>query len=51
MVTEDLLGLFDKSPKFVKRYENLRVRITKAVKKYYHDVVNANFPGKNNIYK
>tara|TARA_B100001769_G_C21982635_1_gene528317 strand:- start:112 stop:888 length:777 start_codon:yes stop_codon:yes gene_type:complete len=51
LVTEDLLGLFDKSPKFVKRYENLRVRITKAVKKYYHDVVNANFPGKNNIYK
>ena len=51
LVTEDLLGFFDKSPKFVKRYENLRSKIEKAAKKYYHDVLNGNFPSKNNIYK
>ena len=51
LVTEDLLGLFKKSPKFVKRYENLRSKIEKAAKKYYHDVLNGSFPSKNNIYK
>jgi len=50
LVTEDLLGLFKKSPKFVKRYENLRYKIQIAVKKYYSDVVRGVFPGKNNIY-
>ncbi len=51
LVTEDLLGLLSKSPKFVKNYENLRVKIKKAVKKYYRDVVSRKFPGKYNIYK
>jgi len=51
LVTEDLLGLFNKSPKFAKRYENLRTKIKFAAKKYYKDVVKGTFPGKNNIYK
>ena len=51
LVTEDLLGLFYKSPKFVKKYENLRNKIRKAVKRYYKDVVNKSFPGKNNVYR
>ena len=51
LVTEDLLGLFDKPPKFVKRYENLRRRIKEAAQKYYKDVVNGNFPKKNNIFR
>ena len=51
LVTEDLLGLFDKSPKFVKRYENLKSKIKNAVNQYYQDVVKGNFPSKNNIYK
>ncbi len=51
LVTEDLLGLFKKSPKFVKRYENLRNKIQIAVRKYRNDVVKRTFPGKNNIYK
>ena len=51
LVTEDLLGLFDKSPKFVKKYENLRFRIKNAAKKYYVDVVKNKFPCKNNIYR
>ena len=51
LVTEDLLGFFDRSPKFVKRYENLRAKIKNAAKKYYQEVLNGNFPSKNNIYR
>ena len=51
LVTEDLLGLFDKSPKFAKKYENLRAKIRKAVKRYYNDVKYRVFPNKNNVYK
>ena len=51
LVTEDLLGLSYKSPKFVKRYENLKSKIKNAVNQYYQDVVKGNFPSKNNIYK
>ena len=50
LVTEDLLGLFNKFPKFVKKYEDLRTKIKVAVKKYYSDVVKGKFPGKNNTY-
>ena len=51
LVTEDLLGLSNNFPKFVKRYENLRSKIKQAVQKYYIDVVKGNFPGKSNIYR
>ena len=51
LVTEDLLGLFKKVPKFVKKYENLRFKIKRAVKKYCSDVVKNKFPSKNNIYR
>mgnify|MGYP001338271670 CR=1 FL=1 len=51
LVTEDLLGLFEKSPKFVKRYENLRARIMLATKKYRRHVIKGYFPRKNNIYR
>ena len=50
LVTEDLLGLFDKTPKFVKKYENLRAKIRGAVKQYCIEVSNRKFPGKKNIY-
>ena len=51
LVTEDLLGLTYRSPKFAKKYINLRTKIEEAVKKYSKDVINRKFPGKNNIYK
>ena len=51
LVTEDLLGLSNNFPKFVKRYENLRDKIKQAVQKYYIDVVKGNFPRKSNIYR
>ena len=49
-MTEDLLGLFEKSPKFVKRYENLRYKIQTAAKKYRSEVIKGVCPGKSNIY-
>ena len=51
LVTEDLLGLLVKSPKLAKKYENFRLKIKQAVKKYFKDVVKGTFPGKNNIYR
>jgi 3-methyl-2-oxobutanoate hydroxymethyltransferase len=45
LVTYDLLGLFDGfTPKFVKKYANLRAVITKAVEEYIRDVRDAKFP-------
>ena len=51
LVTEDLLGLFKKVPKFVKKYENLRLKIKFAVKKYREDVIKKKFPSNSNIYR
>jgi len=50
LVTEDLLGLFDKTPKFVKKYDNFKARALRAIKNYHADVVKRKFPGKKNIY-
>ena len=51
LVTEDLLGLSDLFPRFVKRYSNLRKVIEKCIKKYANDVKTKKFPSVNNIYK
>lgn len=50
LVFEDMLGMFEKIPKFVKKYSNLRGYIKKAVKDYAKDIKNKKFPTKNNIY-
>ena len=50
LVFEDMLGMFEKIPKFVKKYSNLRGYIKKAVKEYAKDIKNKKFPTKNNIY-
>ena len=50
LVTEDMLGIFDKTPKFVKKYNNLRKIISNSVKKYNSDIINLKFPTKKNIY-
>jgi len=50
LVLEDMLGLFDKVPKFVKKYINLNLLIKQAVKKYATEVKNKKFPLKKNIY-
>ena len=50
LVFEDMLGMFKKVPKFVKKYSNLRGYIKKAVKEYAKDIKNKKFPTKKNIY-
>lgn len=45
LVTEDMLGLFDWTPKFVRRYADLRAEIAGAVRAYAADVRSGSFPG------
>jgi len=50
LVTEDMLGIFNKTAKFVKKYNNLRKIISNSVKKYKSDIIKLKFPTNNNIY-
>lgn len=50
LVTDDMLGLFDWTPKFVRRYGDLRGEITRAVAGYADDVRQRRFPGPAEIY-
>jgi 3-methyl-2-oxobutanoate hydroxymethyltransferase len=44
LVTDDLLGLFDWTPKFVRRYADMRSAVLKAVQSYAEDVRARRFP-------
>ncbi len=44
LVSEDMLGIHERTAKFVKEYTNLRETITQAVTKYADDVRQQNFP-------
>lgn len=50
LVTDDMLGLFDWTPKFVRRYGDLRGEISRAVASYADDVRARRFPGPAEIY-
>ncbi|MDB5419665.1 MAG: panB [Phenylobacterium sp.] len=50
LVTDDMLGLFDWTPKFVRRYADLRGEIGQAVARYADDVRARRFPGPAEIY-
>ena len=50
LVTDDLLGLFERSPRFVRRYADLRGEIGRAVEGYAKDVRTRAFPGANETY-
>ena len=50
LVTDDMLGLFDWTPKFVRRYADLRGEISRAVAAYAEDVRARRFPGPAEIY-
>ncbi len=50
LVTEDMIGLTDFSPKFVKKYSNIRKIIEKSVKRYSDDIRNQKFPSSQNVY-
>ena len=50
-VTDDMLGLFDWTPKFVRRYGELRQVIGDAVASYARDVRSGQFPGEAELYR
>ncbi len=51
LVTDDMLGLFDWTPKFVRRYADLRGEIDRAVRAYADDVRSRRFPGEAETYQ
>ena len=48
---DDMLGLFDWTPKFVRRYADLRSEIDQAVRAYAADVRARRFPGEAETYQ
>ncbi|WP_140985309.1 3-methyl-2-oxobutanoate hydroxymethyltransferase [Asticcacaulis tiandongensis] len=50
LVTDDMLGLFDWSPKFVRRYASLREQIREAALSYARDVASRDFPAQQETY-
>jgi 3-methyl-2-oxobutanoate hydroxymethyltransferase len=51
LVTDDMLGVFEWTPKFVRRYADLRSTISDAVAQYASDVRAATFPGDAEVYR
>ncbi|ESQ84412.1 3-methyl-2-oxobutanoate hydroxymethyltransferase [Asticcacaulis sp. AC466] len=50
LVTDDMLGLFDWTPKFVRHYADLRTQIGAAVESYAKDVRDRSFPAPEETY-
>ncbi len=50
LVTDDLLGMFDWAPKFVRRYAELRAEIGRAARSYAEDVRARRFPAEAETY-
>ncbi len=51
LVTEDMLGLFERTPRFVKRFDDLAGRISAAAESYSADVRTRSFPSEDQIYR
>jgi 3-methyl-2-oxobutanoate hydroxymethyltransferase len=50
LVVDDMLGLFDWTPKFVRRYADLKGEIAAAARAYADDVRARRFPGEAETY-
>ena len=51
LVTEDMLGMFERVPRFVKRYEEISAIIEQAAAKYAEEVRDRSFPGDAQTYQ
>ncbi|MEL7545999.1 MAG: 3-methyl-2-oxobutanoate hydroxymethyltransferase [Pseudomonadota bacterium] len=51
LVTEDMLGVFERTPRFVRRYADLKTEIESAVVNYAGDVRSRDFPGVKEVYQ
>ncbi|RYY29289.1 MAG: 3-methyl-2-oxobutanoate hydroxymethyltransferase [Sphingomonadales bacterium] len=50
LVTEDMLGMFERTARFVKRYDDMAGRISAAVETYAAEVRSRAFPGAEQVY-
>lgn len=51
LVAEDMLGLFERTPRFVKKFDDMAGRISAAVETYAADVRSRAFPGDEQVYR
>ncbi len=51
LVTDDMLGLFERTPRFVKRYDDLATRIGEAAQAYAEEVRRRRFPTADQTYR
>jgi 3-methyl-2-oxobutanoate hydroxymethyltransferase len=51
LVTEDMLGLFERTPRFVKRYDDLATRIGEAAASFADEVRSRSFPTADQTYR
>ncbi len=51
LVTDDMLGMFERVPRFVKRYEDLATTISETAAKYAEEVRARSFPGPDQLYQ
>ena len=51
LVTEDMLGLFERTPRFVKRYDDMAARISQAAQTYAEEVRSRAFPTADQTYR
>jgi 3-methyl-2-oxobutanoate hydroxymethyltransferase len=51
LVTEDMLGLFERTPRFVKKYDDLAARIGTAAAAYAAEVRDRSFPSEEQLYR
>ena len=51
LVAEDMLGMFERTPRFVKRYNDIASVISETAAEYAADVRSRRFPGKEQVYK
>lgn len=51
LVTEDMLGLFERTPRFVKKFGDLAGEISSAAANYAADVRTRAFPGEEQVYR
>jgi 3-methyl-2-oxobutanoate hydroxymethyltransferase len=51
LVTDDMLGLFERTPRFVKRYDNIAEQIGKAAEAYAGEVRSRAFPSAEQTYR
>ena len=51
LVTDDMIGLSNFRPRFVKKYSNVKKIIEKSVKNYCSDIKHRKFPSSQNVYR